>query len=168
MRYAKLATIALLGVMLVAGVGCADKGKELYAQDRELIQAAVAEEITWTGEPYWGDPPWWWHFPIIDINVSVNVSGNEVVLGEDYYVIAACKLLISSFPKGILKEVPDSCEAGNGVYAGANAQPNITKCAVECAGHYLWLTTETGDIASICIGADCEAHGEDGFQCVYP
>lgn len=103
--------------------------------------------------------------PIVNMSVFT-VNGSEVVLGEDYYVVAICPLLTSSKPKGILKQVPATAHSRNCFPDGANAQPNVTNCSGY--GSYLWLTTLNGDIASICIGDECTAHNEDSYQCVYP
>jgi len=92
----------------------------------------------------------------------------EVIPGENYYVIAICPLLQTSMPKGILKDVPETVHHRNCLPEGANAQPNVNACLNRCTGSYVWLTTDQGNIASICIGEECEAHGEDGYQDVYP
>jgi hypothetical protein len=47
----------------------------------------------------------------------------------------------------------DNCDAGCG---GCLA-----------ASHYIWAADEYG-IYSTCVGADCEANGEDGYQGVWP
>ena len=136
-----------------------------YNTDWERIMAAVAEfmirptDLTYnhtTGE-----------VPIVNKTV-IAVSGLDLYPDEDHYVIAICSLLVNSSPPGILKQVPQSVHPRNCLPDGANAQPNVTDCAINCTGSYVWLTTDMGDVTSICIGAECEAHGEDGYQGVYP
>jgi len=165
MRYAKLATIALMTVMLVVGMGCGEEGKELYEEGRELIEAAVAEFMFRpTDLTYYHTKG---EVPIVNKTVIV-VSGLADVPDEDYYIVAVGPLLMTSLPRGILKWVPASTHHRNCFPDGANAQLNVTDCAAYCSGSYLWLTTMNGDIASICIGEECAAHGVDGYQGVYP
>lgn len=102
--------------------------------------------------------------PIVNESI-VEVNGSQVITGEDYYIVAVCPLLMSSFPKGILKNVPDGYVHPRNCFPdGANAQPNVTDCLNKCNGSYAWLTTINGDVSSICIGDECQAHGEDGDQ----
>jgi hypothetical protein len=136
-----------------------------YNADREQIQAAIAEYGITPGHGNYT-------IPILDeTQVYIggeDVKGPEVLTGDVYYIVAICSLLTSSLPQGIFRHVPRSCETTNCANEGANAEPYITVCVNNCSGHYLWLTTAEGRIASICIGAECEAHGEDGYQGVYP
>jgi hypothetical protein len=90
------------------------------------------------------------------INGTVNVSG------YDLQILDICALLTSA--GGMLSEVSegvasiegadnDNCDAGCGGCLAAN--------------HYIWAADESG-IYSTCVGADCEANGEDGYQGVWP
>lgn len=189
MRYTKLATIALLGVMLVAGMGCMNKGRELYEQERVQIEAAVGEFMT--RPDFFLDcsgnlcVPACYNYSIYSVNPTprvnhsvVNVIGPDVIEGAEYYVIAICPLSGSSYPKGILKFIPASVHPRNAYLEGHNLPEEYwqncssrsidSECSYKCPGSYVWLTTMDGDIASICIGAECAAHGEDGYQGVYP
>lgn len=134
-----------------------------YGYDREQIQAAVGEFMTRPTDPSYNHKIG--EVPIVNESF-IEVNGSYVIPGEDYYVIAICPLLTSSTPKGILKNVPITAHPSNCLSEGANAEVNVTDC--ECTGSYMWLTTKTGDIASICIGWGCTANGEDGFHDVYP
>ena len=136
-----------------------------YNQDREQIEASVAEFMTRPNDSSYNHMLM--DVPIVNRSI-IMVNGSEVLQGEEYYVVAVCPLLRSSSPPGILKRVPPSVHPRNCLPEGANAQPNVTDCAVNCTGSYVWLTTFNGDTASICIGAECAEHGEDGFQDVYP
>lgn len=137
-----------------------------YNPHREQIEAAVYEFMQRPTDPTYnhttGD------VPIVNNKSVIAVNGTMVVQGEEYYVVAVCPLLESSSPPGILKLVPEVVHPRNCLAEGANAKPGVVDCAVDCTGSYIWLTTINGDIASICIGAECEAHGEDGYEGVYP
>ena len=175
--------VLLLGFMILSGLACGKSGEELYNDDREKIGDAVSEYMTCApGFCEW--PP-----PVQDAEDCLiggeDVKGSAIFEGEVYYPIAICPLLSSASPKGLLRKVPASCEAKNcadtpQTSANFNYSRNACdvphnwgnntadKLAVTCTGHYLWLTTETGDIASICIGDECLANDEDGYQGVYP
>lgn len=103
--------------------------------------------------------------PIVNSTV-ISVNGSNVNTEENYYVIAACLLVGSNSSSGFSENALTLVHPRNCWPEGANAEP--ANCLNLCEGHYLWLTTRTGDVASICIGAECEAHGEDGYQGVYP
>jgi hypothetical protein len=163
MKLTQFATIALLSMMLVAGMGCADRGKALYEQDRIQIEAAVEDFYS---HPY-GPPV---YLPLLGQPPTLNASVITVD-NKEYYTVAICPLLTSSFlwtTRGILEDIPNTVHYRNCLPEGDNARPNVTDCSINCSGSYVWLTTITGDIASICVGERCKAHGEDGYQDVYP
>jgi len=136
-----------------------------YNADRQQIQAAVAEFMTRPSDPSY-------HHTIGDVPVvnydAFEVNGSEVIPGKDYYPIAICPLLTGSYPMGILKDAPPSANLMNCLDNGANAETGMASCQASCTGSYIWLTTEDGDIASVCIGDDCNAENRDGFQVAYP
>ena len=171
--------IALLASM-ISTISCSPAGRSnccrgtAFNADREQLEAAVAEFMQRPDDPSYNHT--YGDVPIVNesaftVNESVTCPGG-VPSDEDYYVIAICPLLTSSEPMGILRNVPATAHPKNCFPDGANAQPGVTACMNQCVnqytGHYLWLTTLNGDVASICLGEECEEHGEDGFQCVYP
>ena len=90
------------------------------------------------------------------INGTVNVSG------YDLQILDICALLTSA--GGILSEVSGGVASIEG--------SNNDNCDAGCGGclaasHYIWAADEYG-IYSTCVGADCEANGEDGYQGVWP
>ena len=90
------------------------------------------------------------------INGTVNVSGS------DYHILDICALLTSA--GGILSEVPEGVAVIDG--------PDNDNCDAGCANcsagsHYVWAVDDYG-IYSVCVGEDCDANGEDGFQGVWP
>ena len=145
-----------------------------YNADREQMKAAVEVFMEMSTNVSFNHT----QGEALIVNKSViGVNVTEVIPDKEYYVIAVFPMLTSSQPQGILKVAPPAtAHPRNCFRSGANAEPNVTICAVErlchyfhnCSGSYVWLTTKDGDIASICIGAECEAHGEDGYQDVYP
>jgi len=177
MKTTKVALALTAVVLLVTASACTmgtqqspsaaiDRGfQTAYTADREQIKAAVAEFIARPSDPSY-------HHTFGDVPVvnddAVEVSGGQVIAGKDYYVIAMCPLLVTSSPRGILKSVPDTAHPDNCVQQGANAETGMASCQASCTGSYIWLTTEDGDIASVCIGDDCNAENRDGFQVAYP
>jgi hypothetical protein len=105
------------------------------------------------------------------------INGSWIYPGETYYTVAVCPLLNSSVPPGLLGQVPLSTHTSNCACSGANAEAGVDPtCPGSMTwGHYIWYTTQTGWIASVCYGADCDygigglAEGVwDGYQGVYP
>ena len=177
MKRAKVALILLMGCMMISGLACGKSGEELYNADRVLIRASANSHMSGVPESA--------RIPLQNVeDVFIggkDVTGPEIQSGAQYYIIAACPLLIEAFPSGILDEVPASCEAQN--CADSPPLPNISMAdiilgntgrntaenlSVSCTGHYRWIMTDGGDIASICIGEECQANDEDGYQGVYP
>lgn len=136
-----------------------------YTSDREQIDAAVWEFMGRPTDLSYNHTIG--EVPIVN-NTVIEVSGWDSIPDKEYSIVAICPLLTSSSPKGILKQVPASVHPRNCLLEGANAELNVTDCSANCTGSYVWLTTTDGDIAAICIGDKCTAHGEDGFQDVYP
>ncbi len=160
----------LIWVVVISIGGYVPRGYHVeYLADAERIELAVAEYMTWQHLICEDSPQHWGcQWGLTTSNTSINVTGENVSAGDKYYIVAICPMLTSSFPKGILNEVPSSCAVANCEHKGANAVYNVTTCLNQCTGSYVWLTTINGEVASICIGAECEAHGEDGYQGVYP
>ena len=174
MSIKKLNIIALVLVLMLLGsyflvrssCGGFWRGTPItYNANREQIEAAVNEYMTRATDLSYnyttGD------VPIVNKTV-IAVNGSKVVPDEDYYVIAVCPMLVDSQPRGILKNVPYDVHPRNCILEGANAEAGVVNCSEDCTGNYVWLTTINGDIASICIGGECEAHGEDGRQIPLP
>lgn len=157
----------LAGIVIISIGGVIGRGHATaYNADREQIEAAVAEFMTRPSDAAYNHTIG--EVPITAANATA-VNGSEVIPGELYYTVAICPMLTSSFPKGILKEVPSTVHSDNGAASGANAEMNVSVCLNQCTGSYEWLTTQTGDVASICHGADCTLPGgEDGFRDAYP
>jgi hypothetical protein len=66
---------------------------------------------------------------------------------------------------GILPETPYGLWSGNG--------SNDDNCDGGCVGcsntsHYIWAIDNDGSVYSTCVGEECEANGEDGYQGVWP
>lgn len=89
-------------------------------------------------------------------NGTVNISG------YDSQIIDICALLTSA--GGNLSEVTECLTSLDG--------PDNDNCDAGCGGcsaanHYIWAIDDYG-IYSTCVGDDCDANGEDGFQGVWP
>ena len=68
-------------------------------------------------------------------------------------------LLLGSVTDGLLREVPDGVRAANcnsGACSGCDA-----------AASYEWRIDDFGNVASVCLGADCTAAG-NGYQDTWP
>ena len=144
-----LLVVFIIGVIVILSIGGEVKrgcGGNAHCIDGEYIKAAVKEYMDSNDGAV----------PLVNKSV-VNVSGWNVIEEENYYVIAACPLL------DIFEFLPLTLEAGNCASGGANGEG-----CTACNGSYRWLTTDNGDITSICIGDECAAHGESGFQDVFP
>jgi hypothetical protein len=150
-----------------------------YNADREQIEAAVAVFMELPTNVSFNHTQG--EVPIVNKSIVTVYSSSDAqwrrIPDEEYYVIAVFPMLTSSQPQGILKVAPPAtAHPRNCFRSGANAEPNVTICAIEklchyfhnCSGSYVWLTTLNGDIASICIGENCANHNMDGYQGVYP
>jgi len=173
----------LAGIVIISIGGVIGRGQATaYNADREQIEAAVAEFMTRPTDSTYnhviGEVP--------KTNAAViagaGLTGEEV-LAQDYYTIAICPLMTTSFPAGILKTMPATVNVSNQLTAGgagfnANAEVGVdATCQAAAAvadpndngGHYKWLTTDSGDVISVCLGAECaNPNTWDGFQDVYP
>lgn len=90
------------------------------------------------------------------INGTVNIDG------YDCQILDICALLISA--GGILNEMPEGVASIDG-QDNDNCDSGCAGCSAE--SHYIWAIDDYG-IYSVCVGDDCEANGEDGFQGVWP
>jgi len=172
----------LAGIVIISIGGVIGRGHATaYNADNEQIEAAVAEFMTRPTDDTYGHT-------IGEVPITGGASLNAAVLvvpieiqgpgviqsakGEVYHPIAICPLLTSSFPQGILKQIPATVNALNQVATGANAEAGVDGSCIAPAdneGSYVWYTTLTGDCASVCLGAECTNPADtNGFQDVYP
>jgi len=175
----------LAGIVIISIGGVIGRGQATaYNADREQMEAAVSEFMTRPTDPTYAHTIG--QVPVVDWNTSVPAAtwndSPEVIPGENYYLVAICPLTVNAFPKGILKQVPATAHPSNlATNAGGANQEAYGADNVSCldvvdgTGHYAWYTTDSGDVVSVCIGAEC-AHGiggaeagwMDGFQDIYP
>ncbi len=131
-----LAILAGVIVMAVGGVfGTTEE--QAYNAARDQLQTAAVGYIA--------------------TNTSTSVSDLQIGGNESLNVC----LLLGSVTGGLLREVPDSCRAGNCDPTGQN-----------CAGctddnSYEWRIDDTGNVASVCLAGDCTTAG-NGYQDVWP
>jgi hypothetical protein len=90
------------------------------------------------------------------INGTVNISGYDV------QILDICALI--STAEGGFNKVPEGVASIDGP-DNDNCDSGCTGCSA--ASHYVWAVDDYG-IYSVCVGDDCEANGEDGFQGVWP
>ncbi len=160
----------LAGIVIISVSGVISRGEaNAYDADREQIEMAIADYMT-REAPNAGEPPLQepGEAPLVE---GVNLSGPDLIPGEKYYTVAMCPLLTRSFPKSMLNQVPDTAEAKNCAIhpTGANNASDIYNCSGQCQGHYRWLCTDGGDVASVCVGAECPFNNRSGFMSgVYP
>jgi Na+-transporting methylmalonyl-CoA/oxaloacetate decarboxylase gamma subunit len=88
---------------------------------------------------------------------------SPIINTSDRNIINVCVLLISM--GGSLRLTPNGLWSSNG--------SNDDNCDGGCEGcfntsHYVWAVDDQGNVYSTCIGEDCEANGEDGYQGVFP
>lgn len=91
------------------------------------------------------------------LNSTVSIGGS------DYRIVDVCVLLVADW--GMLSEGSISCISING--------SDNDNCDAGCEGcqsdyHYVWAVDDEDNVYSTCVGDDCEANGEDGFQGVWP
>jgi prepilin-type N-terminal cleavage/methylation domain-containing protein len=163
----------LAGIVVISIGGTIARGHaNAYEADREQVEMAVADFMTHNA-PTAGEPPLQepGEAPLVE---GVNLSGPDLLPGEKYYTVAICPLLTNSHPKGMLKHVPNTAEAKNCVIdlSGANAISGVYNCSGECQGHYRWLCTADGDVASVCVNTsegDCLYNDRNGYMSgIYP
>jgi len=90
------------------------------------------------------------------INGTVNISGYDV------QILDICALQVSA--EGGFNEVTEGVASIDGL-DNDNCDSGCAGCSAE--NHYIWAIDDYG-IYSTCVGADCEANGEDGYQGVWP
>ena len=125
----------LAGIVIISIGGVIGRGHATaYNADMEQIEAAVAEFMTRPTDPTY-------NHVIGEVPITAgatrngaagaaapNISGPGVIqtlTGEIYYPVAMCPLLTSSFPQGILKNIPPTVNTLNQVASGANADSSI-------------------------------------------
>jgi len=160
----------LAGIVIISVGGVIARGyANAYDADREQVERALADYMTrdapTAGEPALQEPG---EAPLV---AGVDIFGDGLLPGKSYYTIAICPLLTHSHPKGMLQHVPNTAEAKNCAIhpTGANNISGIYDCSGECQGHYRWLCTSGGDVASVCVGADCKFNNRSGYMSgIYP
>jgi prepilin-type N-terminal cleavage/methylation domain-containing protein len=163
----------LAGIVIISIGGVIARGHaSAYDADREQVEMAIADYMTryapTAGEPPLQEPG---EVPWVE---GVDIFGPDLLAGESYYTVAMCPLLTQSQPKSMLKQVPNTAEAKNCAIhpTGANNASGIYDCSGECGGHYRWLCTAGGDVASVCVNTsegDCPYNNRNGYiSGIYP
>ena len=93
----------------------------------------------------------------IATNTTTSVSDLQIGANNTLNVC----MLLGSVTDGLLREVPDSCRAANCNPAGLNCD------GCEATNSYEWRIDDNGNVASVCLGADCAAAG-NGYQETWP
>ena len=89
-------------------------------------------------------------------NGELPLTGATVAIeGTDYDIIDVCALVVKD---KLLRKVPKGTNKRNCSAGGCTCQD----------GHYLWLCDRNGNVLSTCVGAECKANNEDGYQGVWP
>ena len=91
------------------------------------------------------------------------INGTMTINGSVCQILDICSLLTSQ--NGTLRAVPD------GIWSGNDSTDD--NCDDGCEGcfntsHYVWTIDNNGSLYSTCVGEDCDANGEDGYQGVLP
>ena len=116
-----------------------------YNSVRDDIQNAVAQ------------------YASVHYGVYPTISGTVTINGSVYNIIDICPLLTSE--GGLLRQVPDGVISIN--------DSNNDNCDSGCLGcdasfSYIWAVDDEGNVYSTCVGEECTASGEDGYQDVWP
>jgi hypothetical protein len=164
MRKGVLGTMVLLLVVGILLSGCATPEGE-YNKAKEYIQNVVTEYMVGQSGML---PP---HGEIINtseckVDIPPYPQGGWINAG---YVLDFCYLLhyctecetLDYFPF----ELPICCYGQSG-QEGTNFYTG--NCFNSYQGHYIWLVDKVGYVCSVCVGDDCWANNESGYQGVWP
>lgn len=140
MKKARIATVLLMGIMLVSGLACCfgTTGEQDYNAARDQLETAAMAYLA----------------------TNTSTSVDDLQIGTDN-TLNVCMLLGSVISGGLLREVPDGVRAVNCNPSGYNCNG----CAD--SNHYEWRIDDNGNVASVCLGAGCTAAG-NGYQGVWP
>ena len=116
---------------------------DLYNEAKQGIQRLV---VIWMND-HGGE------LPILNPDVTVNISGNG------NYIIDICVLMESD---DSLRVTPLSCVELDGPSNDNCDGSGCTWCWPE--QNYIWALNDDGRVYSTCVGVDCSATGEDGYQ----
>ena len=167
MKVRGLALILLSGIVLLACACEGDRGAEPTPTPKPTD---TKEESA-----YWDDDNtlqntigiWRGRYPDEPIPA---VNGTVTVDGEERYIVDFCYLYGGTYSGDMqsYKLVPESAISINGAdNDNCDKYPKSpTLCHREY--HYIWAMDEIGVVYSTCIGDDCWANNESGFQGVYP
>lgn len=92
--------------------------------------------------------------------------GTIDILFSDKVTHGVCDIIdICSIVGYYLQRVPEGCYGESGE---VNTNFYSGNCENPSEGHYIWLIDSSGSVYSTCVGEDCNANNEDGYQGVYP
>ena len=136
--------VALAGIMSIGG-GTGTSPQAAYATVKEQLTSAV--------EVYQAN----------NSGALPTLNGTVTINGSVYQIIDVCSLLTSQ--GGLLRNVPDGIWSSNG--------STDDNCDSGCEGcrntsHYIWAVNSNGNLHSTCVGNDCKANGQDGYQGIWP
>ena len=149
--------LSVIAGLIVVGVGnvFAKAGDGAYDETRHQIELAVLDYMARTGNR-----------PVTSDIVQID--------GLNYGIIDICVLQMSyngSDGPGLLRQIPVSCvDTINDNCDNASCMGNSSSDTGGCdpRAHYIWAATLKGGVKSACIGPDCDAHNEDGYQGIWP
>ena len=145
--------VTLVGILIAATVFTyiglwliSDDNLDFYRGDKETLKLAA---IYYMGKTSTANPP---------------TTGETVTIDEGTFnVLDICQLIDTGpFSPGLLDENLRSCADT------ANDNCEQGPCGCHADAHYIWLVGRELDFYSTCVGDDCAANYEDGYQGVYP
>jgi hypothetical protein len=145
--------VTLVGILIAATVFTyiglwliSDDNLDFYRGDKESLKLAV---IYYMGQTGTANPP---------------TTGETVTIDEGTFnVLDLCQLIDTGpFSPGVLEENLRSCADT------AHDNCELGPCGCHADAHYIWLVGKELDFYSTCVGTDCAANYEDGYQGVYP
>jgi len=163
--------LGIMVLLLVAGVMLSGCATPVDPED-EYIKAR--DQVYWTVWGYISDHGGG-HVLLPPHGVMINTSGCLVHYPDRNagYVLDLCYLL--EYGSGREKsyeghkmfpfELPICCYGQSG-QEGTNFY--TSNCSNPYSGHYIWLVDENGNVCSVCVGDDCWANNESGYQGVWP
>lgn len=96
--------------------------------------------------------------PIVNVNATVRINESA------YYIIDICALVEYFQNQDLSFQVPYSCIEIEGPN---NDNCDGGNCSCYLDSHYIWAIDDNGAINSTCVGEECYANNEDGFQDVW-
>ena len=154
-RASVIVLLAVIGVGIVAGVGCgetSEPGGETVTGNPEAQYNTVLPQIQNAVTAYM----------VETMGELPPTVGTVTVDGQTYDIFDICSLVGED---ELLRTLPDGCAEVSGA---GNDNCDMGSCECDSSAHYVWVVDDVGNVYSTCRGRICDANNADGFQGVWP